>query len=124
MPKQVSPSSLVQSLPILANKSVLSTSIVDSQEDFDLWHFRLGHPSDSRLFLTDLKTKHFKKPCPIYTLAKMHRLPFNVSQHKSENCFDLLHCDCGDLVLTLPMMDQDISLPLLMITANALGFIC
>lgn len=62
-----------------------------------MWHFRLGHPSDSRLYLADLHhefgAKGTRIPCSICPLAKLHRLPFSISQSRSEKCFDLIHCD-------------------------------
>ncbi|XP_022874262.1 uncharacterized protein LOC111393094 [Olea europaea var. sylvestris] len=60
VPREVSPTILDQNMPRLVNKAALSVSANDSQENFDLWHFRLGHLSDSRMDLTDLrpKTKH------------------------------------------------------------------
>lgn len=62
----------------------------------NLWHMRLGHPSDARLRL--LATKNFdisfsNKPCDFCPLAKQTRLPFTLSSITSTAPFDLIHCD-------------------------------
>ena len=64
---------------------------------FDLWHFRLGHPSSGKLelvnkivsFIQCNKTAHYDI-CPI---AKQKRLPFSSSTHVSNLPFVLIHCD-------------------------------
>lgn len=65
----------------------------------DLWHGRLGHPSNARLRLlssnnliaaSDISKDSFCSSCP---LAKQHRLPFPLSQELSLRSFDLIHTD-------------------------------
>ena len=80
----------------LTNKTVIA-GVVTYHEDFDLWHYFLGHPSSSRLeSIKDIhvsKASHNSKPCFICLMAKLHKLPFTHSQHKSIYCFELIHCD-------------------------------
>ena len=63
-----------------------------------VWHLRLGHLSNAKLALMKINkvplhgfVNNFH--CDICPLAKQKRLPFNISVHISENCFDLVHCD-------------------------------
>lgn len=56
----------------------------------------MDHPSDSRIDLIQLHSIQkatTKETCSICPLAKLHKLPFPVSQHKSQNNFELIHCD-------------------------------
>lgn len=63
----------------------------------DLWHYRLGHPSDSRIKLIHQLHPHVtfdsNQCCLVFPLAKHRRLPFPVSSTSSMNVFDLIHCD-------------------------------
>jgi hypothetical protein len=63
----------------------------------NLWHYRLGHPSHSRMKLIQsivpsISCKH-DSVCPICPLAKQHKLPFPISSSFSTIVFELLHCD-------------------------------
>ena len=62
-----------------------------------LWHYRLGHPSDSPLKLLSHVIPQVlhesNKTCSICPLAKQHRLPFPRSITASAQPFDLIHCD-------------------------------
>jgi hypothetical protein len=93
-------------LPSPVYKSALHSSIssVPSSHSFsvkhvssDVWHFRLGHLSDSRIKLLSQYdssiTVDSNKCCTICYLAKQHRLPFPVSDSISNKIFDLVHCD-------------------------------
>ncbi|XP_022855773.1 uncharacterized protein LOC111376989 [Olea europaea var. sylvestris] len=66
-------------------------------EEFDLLHYRLGHPSYTTLSFLDSHQiptyTQSTQPCMICPLAKMHKLPFPISQHKLEKRFDLVHSD-------------------------------
>jgi hypothetical protein len=67
------------------------------EPSYDMWHYRLGHPSNSRIRLIQsivpaISCKQ-SEICPICPLAKQHKLPFPVSVSISEFPFDLLHCD-------------------------------
>ncbi|XP_022876825.1 uncharacterized protein LOC111395034 [Olea europaea var. sylvestris] len=52
---QVSPSALTETLTLIPNRTSMSASILSNNKDFDLWHYRLGHPSQSRLDLLNIK---------------------------------------------------------------------
>lgn len=64
---------------------------------FDLWHFRLGHPSSPILqqLCTYFPYISFNKRliCDCYHFAKQSRLPFPISNSKTEQSFALLHMD-------------------------------
>jgi hypothetical protein len=80
-----------------SSSRVLSTSIKDSSSPTDIWHYRLGHPSPSRISLIhDLVPSipyDFNNVCTIFPLAKQHRLPFPHNISVSCSPFDLIHCD-------------------------------
>jgi hypothetical protein len=63
----------------------------------DLWHYGLGHHSNSRIrllqFIVPAISCKQNEICPICPLAKQHKLPFPVIVSISELPFDLLHCD-------------------------------
>lgn len=96
--EEVSPSALsdlLSKLNILPSPYV-SASVTKNAQNFDIWHYRLGHSSYSILRVDD--DVHFSKssndiPCSICPLAKLRKLPFLVSAHRTEKCFELLHCD-------------------------------
>lgn len=61
------------------------------------WHKRLGHASEGKLTKVDfLKNASFnlkEKVCDSCAKAKHTRSPFPISQTKTKECFELLHCD-------------------------------
>ncbi|KAJ9566378.1 hypothetical protein OSB04_002344 [Centaurea solstitialis] len=60
----------------------------------DVWHKRLGHASGDKLTRIDfLKNVSFNKLCDSCSRAKHTRLPFQDSEIKTIDCFELLHCD-------------------------------
>jgi histone deacetylase 1/2 len=66
----------------------------------DLWHRRLGHPSDAALshlpleFLSTCNKESTKTSfCDACQLGKQARLPFSVSHSRSTSPFDLIHCN-------------------------------
>jgi hypothetical protein len=64
----------------------------------DIWHYRLGHLSPSRLQLLHSNNPHIScdlmsTPCTICHLAKQKRLSFPHSVTVSTSIFDLIHCD-------------------------------
>lgn len=71
--------------------------LVASSPLFDLWHWRLGHPSHSRsvdlskefLFITVSN----KCKCTVCPIAKQSRLPFPSSLNKTSAPLELIHCD-------------------------------
>lgn len=68
---------------------------------FDMWHFRLEHPSMSIMHL--IQNKHSfvttlnNKICDTCRYAKQKRLSFLVSHTKSSAIFDLVHIDVWGL---------------------------
>ncbi|KAJ0609721.1 putative RNA-directed DNA polymerase [Helianthus annuus] len=62
----------------------------------NLWHSRLGHPSDQVLAVLkgclDIKTLDHD-PCEICHKAKQVRVPFPLSDHKTKEIGDLVHLD-------------------------------
>ncbi|CAH9143698.1 unnamed protein product, partial [Cuscuta epithymum] len=72
------------------HKSVLS--------DFELWHRRLGHPSDRVLkllphIITSTSKKTLNKTCEVCPQAKHVRDSFPVSDNKASCILELIHCD-------------------------------
>jgi hypothetical protein len=63
----------------------------------DVWHYRLGHPSISRIKLLHEHVSEIscnsESVCPICPLAKQHKLSFPISTSVSKSPFDLVHCD-------------------------------
>jgi hypothetical protein len=79
--------------------ATINASIPFSIKDVsaDVWHYRLGHISHSRisLLLSLVPSIECKQhtTCTICPLAKQCRLSFPVSTSKSESIFDMIHCD-------------------------------
>jgi hypothetical protein len=73
------------------------SSAIKTPSHADVWHFRLGHPSSSRINLlhqlVPLIPCDSKNVCTVCPLAKQHRLPFPSSISVSHSPFDLIHCD-------------------------------
>jgi hypothetical protein len=83
-----------QLLPLQSR--IFSTSI-KTPSHADIWHYRLGHPSSSRINLL-----HQLEPsiscdsdnvCTVCPLAKQHKLPFSSSTSVFHSPFDLIQCD-------------------------------
>jgi hypothetical protein len=81
--------------PFANNSRVLTASLKDPSSD--IWHYRLGHLSHSRLSLLHSLVPSISvdsnKICNVCPLAKQHRLPFPVSNTISQCSFDLVHVD-------------------------------
>ncbi|CAN1825789.1 Retrovirus-related Pol polyprotein from transposon TNT 1-94, partial [Linum perenne] len=75
--------------------ALISTS--QPPTEFDLWHYRLGHLSHSRVsYLQSLDSAIVTKPaqpCAICHFAKQRKLPFFLSKSVSNGIFDLIHID-------------------------------
>jgi hypothetical protein len=87
---------LLQAPKTVANNSrVLTASLKDSSSD--LWHYRLGHLSSSRLSLLHSLVPSISvdsnKVCNVCPMAKQHHLSFPVSNTVSRSPFDLVHID-------------------------------
>jgi GAG-pre-integrase domain len=65
-----------------------------------LWHKRLGHPSDRVLEHLNLFLIHDFNKCDICQFAKFHRLSFPEHSDKSNEIFGLIHSD----VWTAPLI--------------------
>ena len=96
----ISPSLLVHTLSQFSISQRSVTASASSKHiNSDLWHCRLGHPSFLVLSsITDPVVKNNisiinEKPCCIYPLAKLHRLPFSYSTHHALQPFEIVHCD-------------------------------
>jgi len=81
--------------------SSVSSAFSISNVSKDIWHYRLGHSSSSRLNLIhasvpdiSINSKHICTICP---LAKQRTLPFPISTSVSDLPFQLLHCDIWGL---------------------------
>ena len=64
----------------------------------DLWHFRLGHPSNVKLqtLKSELQISNGYTNCDhcsVCHYAKQKRLPFISSNNMSDSPFNLIHCD-------------------------------
>ncbi|PRQ40459.1 putative RNA-directed DNA polymerase [Rosa chinensis] len=74
-----------------------------------LWHQRLGHPTNEVVKSMLKKCKIFGDPtvdstsCEACLLGKFHKLPFPVSQTRSEVPFDIVHSDVWGLALHLSL---------------------
>lgn len=86
LPLVTLPMDLQETLNHITSTPSLAASAMNRKNEFDIWHYRMGHPSHSKLASQN-------NPSSVCPLAKLHMLPFPVSQHKSEKCFDLIHCD-------------------------------
>lgn len=65
---------------------------------FDLWHQRLGHPSEKVVKMlpavrSSSLRKKLSKVCDICPMAKQTRDSFPVSLNKASRVFELVHCD-------------------------------
>jgi hypothetical protein len=115
---QISPSPPISSF-------VCSSSMKTSMSD--VWHYRLGHPSVSRIQFLHNNVSAIpctsKDTCSICHLARQHRLPFLV--HNSTTCmpFQLVYCDIWGSMATCSINGSHFFSLLLMITLVLLGCI-
>ena len=63
----------------------------------DMWHKRLGHASKEKLsgveLLKSISFNHKNNICDSCAKAKFVRTPFSASSIKTNDCFELIHCD-------------------------------
>ncbi|KAI3744219.1 hypothetical protein L1987_57296 [Smallanthus sonchifolius] len=68
-----------------------------SIDTINMWHARLGHPSDQVLNVLkerlNLKLTNTDYPCEVCHRAKQHRVPFPLSDHESKVLGELVHLD-------------------------------
>lgn len=75
------------------------SSIKQSNNDFHVWHCRLGHPAFSKMSFLSSVLPNFSHSqdntavCTICLLAKQKRLPFPHHNNLSPCAFDLVHVD-------------------------------
>lgn len=78
---------------------IAPAAFLNRLEDTSIWYYRLGHPTLSIvkqvLNTCNLQAKssspHFF--CKACQMAKIHRLPFNLSQNRATTPFNLVHSD-------------------------------
>ncbi|GJT93835.1 ribonuclease H-like domain-containing protein, partial [Tanacetum coccineum] len=77
--------------------SVKSNYVFVCHASSELWHYRLGHPTDQVMSILGKKLGFSKKdhisPCDICHKAKQTRERFPLSDHKSKFVGDIIHCD-------------------------------
>src|SRR3954462_6441644 len=95
----------------------------------ELWHHRLGHPSETRL-RTLANTGALRKvtfspsnKCESCHLSKQTATSFTTSNHVSSERFDLIHSDIWDHHLSHPYPVTHITYLSLMIVFVIFGFI-
>jgi transposase InsO family protein len=81
----------------LSSFSISSCNSTIKTSSHDVWHYRLGHPSESRM-----QSLHHSFPeiscinkdfCYVCPLAKQHRIPFPVHTTHTRMPFEIVHCD-------------------------------
>jgi len=78
------------------DKSKKALAAVKGCAEAETWHKRLGHIPMSvlrKIKMFDSPQKLVLPSCDVCPLARQVRLPFPISQSRSENCFDLIHLD-------------------------------
>ena len=84
-----------------ATASPQVSAFLSSKNKWQLWHHRLGHPSDRVLVSAmpslsscmSISNKHVQHHCKHCLIGKMHRLPFPHSQFQSTQPLELVHSD-------------------------------
>ena len=63
----------------------------------DLWHIRLGHPYDQKLYILNkivpIVSCNNNEPCMVFPLVKQKKLSVSASQHVVDCAFTLIHID-------------------------------
>ena len=74
----------------------------------DLWHIKLDHPSDQKLYILNktmpIVSCNNNEPCMVCPLAKQKKLPFPASQHVVDCAFALIHIDIWG-PFSIPIVD-------------------
>ncbi|XP_074283885.1 uncharacterized protein LOC141608427 [Silene latifolia] len=81
---------------ICAEERTLVANNVTAQGAYDLWHRRMGHPSDKVVkTIPSLSSLQFNNisVCDICHFAKQHRHSFTLNNKRASNLFDSIHCD-------------------------------
>jgi transposase InsO family protein len=77
------------------------SAFLSSKNKWQLWHHRLGHPSDRVLVSAlpnlssciSVQNKHVQHHCKHCLIGKMHKLPFEPSKFQSTQPLELVHSD-------------------------------
>ncbi|KAL2231012.1 UNVERIFIED_CONTAM: Copia protein [Sesamum indicum] len=86
---------VLKSSPVTLNSNCSSHSCTTDMNQYTLWHQRLGHFSSCSM-------KHIAElpqldctltPCDVCPQAKMHKLPFESSEIRTNSAFALIHLD-------------------------------
>jgi hypothetical protein len=82
---------------LCGDMSVVSQVCFNSYDVVNLWHARLGHPTEAvlKVLKDSLKLKVYNSPfaCEVCHMAKQHMEPFPLSDHKSRVLGELIHLD-------------------------------
>jgi Integrase core domain/GAG-pre-integrase domain len=89
--KTIGEGNLERGLYIIKDQNYAFTSFKNSLNN--LWHWRMGHPSDRVLnkiiALSNLNSSY----CEICNFAKQTKLPFSLSNNRSDKPFQIIHSD-------------------------------
>ncbi|KAH7560579.1 hypothetical protein JRO89_XS10G0048100 [Xanthoceras sorbifolium] len=95
--------------------SVQHVSVHNAASTLELWHKRMGHPSEKVVKLlpsvSNLKGS-LNKACEICFRAKHPRDKFPLSDNKATRIFEKIHCDLWGLYKHAPPFDADLDLSL------------
>ena len=82
------------------DKIASSTVQINTVGTCNLWHIRLGHPSDQvlslfykNLILSSSLENNVKGPCDVCFRAKQTCTKFSTSESHAKDLFELIHCD-------------------------------
>lgn len=104
-----SPSVTLYHTPSTHSINTLHNHSLDISQNCNLWHLRLGHPSNTKLIQLNkcfpfVKSVNSAISCDVCFNAKQKRLPFSLSSHVSTSVFDLVHMDIWGPLSTPSMM--------------------
>ena len=118
------------STPPGINSSIKKVANVHERTSIDGWHKRLGHPSIKivhhlvkKFYLPISSTKTLSSLCHLCSINKAHQQPFRVNSLQSHESLELIYTDVWGPTSYTGLMDQDITLFLLIIIQNIYGFI-
>ncbi|KAF5445272.1 hypothetical protein F2P56_034337, partial [Juglans regia] len=81
---------------LLDNMSLHACSVSSKRSKYELWHNRLGHPSNSRIIFVNKFVPHLIvrcNPCMVCPFVKQRKLHFPNNVHLFAAPFDLVHYD-------------------------------
>lgn len=74
--------------------TVIGIDKVTCNSDIDIWHRRLGHPSNDvlkHILFIDENERTEIANCEVCAKSKQHRQPFPLSETRSKQEFELMH---------------------------------